>query len=332
MSTKKIWGQEEMKRPLEEKVRHMYEAAPYPDLGSDLKDDMSRYWPHIASVVSRDEVTYLDAGCGTGHILVASAKRFPHWGAYGIDLSRPSLDIAGKLSQKHGAPVTLHQGSYMDANPFGVQFDIISAIGTVHHAENPSDALRNLASWLKPEGVMLLHLYGRRCDSQKFDIKEALSLLQPDLGAHSERFELYHNLVSHKKRRRPLWKRILLTSAFDAYLNLKIWLRNQNRRAKKISWSPPWTSEYKEISSPWVDHFCHPSEDAYEVPDVKLLVEGSGLKPVKMLRQGTEHPRLVPPEWREKYDQLDFWEKARMNELLSSGGAAFNMILTRINP
>ena len=63
-----------MVRQLEEKVQHMYESAPYPDLGSDLKDDMSRYWPHIPSVVSRNEVNYLDAGCGTGHILVASAK------------------------------------------------------------------------------------------------------------------------------------------------------------------------------------------------------------------------------------------------------------------
>ena len=319
-----------MVRQLEEKVQCMYEAAPYPDLGSDLKDDLSRYWPHIETFVNRKEVNYLDAGCGTGHILVASAKHFPHWRSHGLDLSRASLDIAESLSQKHSVPITLRQGSFLDPNPFGVQFDIISAIGTVHHAESPSDALKNLGSWLRPNGVMLLHLYGRRCDSKKFDIKEALSLLQPDLSSHSERFDLYRHLVSHKKRRRPIWKRLLLMSALDMYLELKIWLRNRHRRARKISWSPPWTLEYKELNSPWVDHFCHPCEHAYEVPDVKLLVEASGLKPVKMLKQGIEHPQLVPPEWRQKYDQLDFWEKARMNELLADGGASFNMILTRV--
>ena len=318
-----------MARLLEEKVRHMYEAAPYPDLGVDLKD-MSSYWPHIASVVNRNEVNYLDAGCGTGHILVASARCFPRWRSYGMDLSRSSLDIADKLSKKHGTPVTLYQGSYLDPNPFGIQFDIISAMGTVHHAESPPDALKNLASWLKPEGVMLLGLYGRRCDAEKFDIKEALSLLQPDLSAHCERFDLYQQLISHKKRRRPVWKRLLLMSVVDVYFELKTRLRNVRRRARKISWSPPWTSEYKKISSPWIDHFCHPCEHAYEVPEVKSLVEGAGLKPIKMLGQGIEHPRLVPREWRRRYDQLDFWEKARMNELLADGGGSFNMILARL--
>ena len=31
--------------------------------------------------------TFLDAGCGTGHIAVGVAHKFPHWCAFGIDLS-----------------------------------------------------------------------------------------------------------------------------------------------------------------------------------------------------------------------------------------------------
>ena len=46
-----------------------------------------------------------------------------------------------------------------------------------------------------------------------------------------------------------------------------------------------------------------------------------------MLRQGREDMKPIPPEWRERYQQLDDWEKWRLSELLAIGGGSFAMIL-----
>ena len=81
--------------------------------------------------------------------------------------------------------------------------------------------------------------------------------------------------------------------------------------------------------APWIDHFCHPCERAYEVPDVRELVEAGGFRVVYNLRQGIEHPQLIPPEWWSRYNRLSDWEKWRMSELLADGGGSFALWLQK---
>lgn len=307
-------------------VRLMYENAPYPDLGSDLKD-LSFFWKHLPEITRRSDVRFLDVGCGTGHYLVGVTKTFQNWTCCGVDLSTASLDVAKQLAQIHDVSVELHNGSYLDPIPFDEAFDVISAMGTIHHAADPVAALVNLKQWMKPDGVMLLHLYGLRGDAKKFDIKEMLSIFQPDLTNYADRFGLYDALIRHNSQRRPLWKKALLNSPADYYFMLRNYFRDLRRRSKNISWSPSWTHRYDTISAPWIDHFCHPCERAYEIRDVQALLDASGFEPVFMLKQGIERPHLIPPEWRERYETLNFWDKARLSELLADGGGSFNLIV-----
>lgn len=320
-------GSKEARQADEGAVRKMYERAPYPDLGAGLKD-ISNYWHCVPEIAARQDVRLLDAGCGTGHLLVGIAKRFPSWACYGIDLSTASLAIAEKLAAQHGVKnARLHNGSYLDPLPFDEKFDVISAMGTIHHAADPVAALSNLKSWLKPNGVLFMHLYGLRLDQGRFDMKEMLSIFEPDLSSYERRFFFYETYMRHQGRRRPLWKRIALTSPYEWYHSLRTWLRNQRRRAANISWSPGWTARYSEPDSPWIDHFCHPCERAYEAADVQQLVEAAGLELVRMIGHGRENAWQIPPDWRPHYDKLGQWEKIRINELLSSGGGSYNMIL-----
>jgi SAM-dependent methyltransferase len=307
----------------------MYETAPYPDLGAGLKD-ISYYWSRVPEFVSRDGIRFLDAGCGTGHLLVGVAKRFPSWKCFGLDLSSASLSVASQLASRHSTTnVHLHQGSYLDPLPFDEKFDIIAALGTIHHAADPVAALRNLGTWLDDKGVIFLHLYGIRLDQGRFDIKEMLSIFEPNLFAHGKRFRYYESLVRHISRRRPLWKRVLLASPYEWFLKLKALARNIKRRVSGVSWSPGWTECYTEPDSPWIDHFCHPCERAYEAHDVQRLVESAGFGVVAMIGHGRENAHLIPPEWRDHYDRLGFWDKVRINELLSEGGGSYNMILAK---
>ena len=309
-------------------VRRMYEMAPYPDLGAALKSIDFFFDPIREDLLSRQTVNFLDVGCGTGHVVVGVAKKYSDWNCYGIDLSSASLGIARKLAKQHGVSVTLERGSYLDPLPFDCgKFDVISATGTIHHAADPFAAMRVLREALRDNGWLFLHLYGWRNDAIKFDIKEMLSIFQPDLAQHQERFELYRTLIGHRRSR--IKHRIATTTLADLYALVRNALRNVLRRRKGESWSPGWDADYPVLDSPWIDHFCHPCERAYEVAEVQELAEETGFHVMHMLKQGKERPHLIPPKWQSKYDQLDDWSKWRLSELLSDGGGSFAVILKR---
>ena len=298
-------------------VRRMYELAPYPDLGADLKNPGPVFAPIAAALKARGALRYLEAGCGTGHFLVGVAKAHPNWDCYGLDLSGASLEIARQLGERHGAKVTLARGSYLDPLPFsGGPFDIISAMGTIHHAEDPVAALKNLRTHLADDGWLAMHLYGRRLDSEKFDIKEMLSILEPDLFSHERRYDLYRELMDHRRTSHRL-RRMLDTSPLDLLRALRRLLTNARRRARGTSWSPSWQEDYPELNAPWIDHFCHPCERAYEVPDLRLLVEQSGFRIEHMLNQGREEPWRLPPGWRTSFAGLGSWDRWRLMELIA---------------
>ena len=320
-------GSEGARAADEQATRKMYEYSPYPDLGADLKS-LDFYTRHLPQEFMKQDNLYLEAGCGTGHLLVNMGKSHPNWRCVGLDLSQASLDVAKQLTQKHDVPnVELHRGSYLDPLPVQEKFDMISAIGTVHHCADPLGAMKNLHGALKDDGYMLWHMYGWRCDHKKFDIKYMLDILEPDLSAYDSRFRYYRDLMDF--RARQIVKRIAHTSLYDIYFALTSAWRNFKRKQKKVSWSPPWYDDYKEISSPWIDHFCHPCERAYEVPQIQELVEGAGFEVYKMIGQGRERPGHIPPAWRERYEELSEWDQYRLAELLGRGGTSFSMILRK---
>lgn len=313
----------------EQRTKSMYEYSPYPDLGADLKTQ-DLYLRHLDDDFKNRNNVYVDAGCGTGHYLVGTAKRYPNWRCIGIDLSGEALNIARQLAQKHGVSnVEFHQGSYLDPLPFEDQADIISAMGTIHHCADPAMAMKAMYNLLKHDGYMLWHMYGYRADRGKFDLKMALDILEPDLSAYEQRFGYYRALMDHKNGK--ILKRIANTSAYDLYMMIRVALRNWKRKANKVSWSPPWNDDFKTLNSPWIDHFCHPCERAYEVPEIQALVENSGFEVHTMIAQGKEFQQLIPKAWKERYAQLEFWEKARLSELLAVGGGSFAMVLQKHN-
>lgn len=298
-------------------VRRMYEFAPYPDLGAALKDPRPVFGKIADDLNKRGNLRYLEAGCGTGHLLVGVAKAHPNWQCFGVDLSDASLAVVRTLAERHGVKVTLTRGSYLEPLPFdGAPFDVISAIGTIHHAEDPVAALKNLRNHLADDGWLAMHLYGRRLDAEKFDIKEMLSIFEPDLFAYDRRFALYRQLIEHRRSAGRL-RRLLDTSPLDLVRWLRRFATNARRRARGTSWSPAWQEDYRELNAPWIDHFCHPCERAYEVPDVRELVGQAGFTVVHMLGQGREEPWRLPPAWRQAFTRLEPWDRWRLMELVS---------------
>jgi SAM-dependent methyltransferase len=150
------------------KVAGQYEAHPYPQWSSLLLPDegsakagLKRYFPEEKLGFLDRPFTVLIAGCGTGQHAVAAAVRYgPNADVLAIDLSRASLAYAKSKAEQFGVTnLRFAQGDILTADALGEQFDIIEAVGVLHHMAEPFRGWQTLTGILKPGGLMLTGLY-----------------------------------------------------------------------------------------------------------------------------------------------------------------------------
>lgn len=137
-------------------VKTMYEAYPYPSpmVGGSLIEDVANSFYSLFGEDSLQGRRILDAGCGTGHRLLAVARRYPDAHFVGVDMAPASLEVAKALLRKHGLKnVEFHEADLVDFHP-PQRFDVIVSAGVIHHLENPCRGLEVLASLLCESGVL----------------------------------------------------------------------------------------------------------------------------------------------------------------------------------
>lgn len=150
-------------------VQDQYEASPYPrwnvvpEIKSTtvvkyLRDDLGIEpvsWP-----ITTIGVNVLIAGCGTGSHSIDSARRFPRTQILAIDLSRASLAYARRKSRALGLTnVEYAQADILQLGSLARRFDMIEAVGVLHHLSDPEAGWRLLLSLLRPNGLMCVGLY-----------------------------------------------------------------------------------------------------------------------------------------------------------------------------
>lgn len=151
-------------------VRGQYEDNPYPRWAKSslfpapvgLGDRLRALFPHsnIRSPSAGAGLDILVAGCGTGRHSTETASRYPGARVLAIDLSARSLGFAMRKTRDIGLTnIEYAQADILRLGTMTRRFDLIEAVGVLHHLADPVAGWRVLLSLLRPGGVMLIGLY-----------------------------------------------------------------------------------------------------------------------------------------------------------------------------
>lgn len=102
----------------------------------------------------RTEADVLDAGCGTGGLILGLQAREPGWRFKGLDFSA----LACELAAKRCAQTEIREGS-ITALPFADgSFDAIVSADVICQVDNPQTALAEFHRCLRPGGTVVINV------------------------------------------------------------------------------------------------------------------------------------------------------------------------------
>jgi SAM-dependent methyltransferase len=121
----------------------------YPEWESNFRDYM---FPHVPESFPGKRI--LDAGCGMGRHAYYAAR----YGAevWAVDIGE-AVEVAAQNTQGTGARVLQADLNHL---PFREQsFDLVYALGVLHHLPDPEETFRYLLRFVKPGGEFRMFLY-----------------------------------------------------------------------------------------------------------------------------------------------------------------------------
>jgi len=154
-------------------VREQYEQYPYPrwmrlpaiprspTITAFIREILP--WSSLPTGTSGSPEAILIAGCGTGQHALTTAQRHHTSEVFAIDLSLAGLAFAKRKAQEVGLKnIQFAQADMMELGSIGRSFDLVEAIGSLHHLADPKAGWKILASIVKPGGFMRLGLYSEK--------------------------------------------------------------------------------------------------------------------------------------------------------------------------
>ena len=153
-------------------VREQYEENPYPRWEKmplhaqplPFNSALQRLLPYARFVPLADDHApqVLIAGCGTGRDAIFVARQFRGARVLAIDLSLGSIGYAlRKTRQLAVTNIEYAQADILRLGDWERTFDLIGAVGVLHHLADPFAGWRALLTRLRPGGFLCLGLYSR---------------------------------------------------------------------------------------------------------------------------------------------------------------------------
>jgi 2-polyprenyl-3-methyl-5-hydroxy-6-metoxy-1,4-benzoquinol methylase len=148
-------------------VQNQYDENPYPRWVSmppikptTVADYLREELPEAPLAWPSANLDILVAGCGTGSHSIDTGLRFPQSRVLAVDISRASLAHARRKSRElELANIDYGQADILRLEELGRRFDVIEAVGVLHHLGDPAAGWRRLISLLRPRGLMEIGLY-----------------------------------------------------------------------------------------------------------------------------------------------------------------------------
>ncbi|QQG47065.1 MAG: class I SAM-dependent methyltransferase [Candidatus Woesebacteria bacterium] len=157
---------------LEQKVKHCYEDAPFPDSlrkAKNFNKELDRIvkWTKLNldflsnELISKHPKAILCAGCGTGEEVIALSRIYPKSKILGVDISNASISIAlQNIKKARVKNVKILKCSIIDDLPnLSRKFDLVYSCGVIHHLSNPRKGFSILSTKLTKRGKMIIMLY-----------------------------------------------------------------------------------------------------------------------------------------------------------------------------
>ena len=121
-----------------------------------------------------DGQSILELGCGWGSLSLYLAERFPHSRITGVSNSRTQKEYIDGEARRRG--LSNLQIITCDMNAFdlpGAQFDRVVSVEMFEHMKNYQRLLANVARWLKPDGLLFVHIFTHHQLSYHFVPRDA---------------------------------------------------------------------------------------------------------------------------------------------------------------
>jgi len=101
----------------------------------------------------------LDVGCGNGYVLSRYARQGAE--AAGVDLTATAVKLASQRMALEGLSADIRQIDGVKLPFPDAHFDIVGAMGVLHHIPDPRPTVAEIARVLKPGGSLIAMLYYR---------------------------------------------------------------------------------------------------------------------------------------------------------------------------
>ena len=290
-------------------LKGLYERFPYPqvvgDLEGFLEGRLEPLWnpkTSFAAFFPEDEPTaeldILVAGCGTNMALIMAAT-MPQAHVVGIDISAASLAISSATAEKNGLRnLELVELPIEAVHNLGRDFDFVQCEGVLHHLADPVVGLHALGGVTRPRGALQVMVYGRYGRLGIYMLQE----LCQQLGLEIDE-----------------------TDAKAAQALLAALPEGHPFRLIHPAGGPLITLE--EVA----DMLLNPRDVSYLVPDVRELVEASGMRLHRWLGNAEYRPEfsaLAAAGLADRVERLDSWDAARVAELCHGSLCKHRFVVT----
>jgi cyclopropane fatty-acyl-phospholipid synthase-like methyltransferase len=151
--------------------RLKYSSSYFPNTSSSLdeaEEAMMALYSERSQLQDGQEV--LDLGCGWGSLSIYLAEHYPNSKITSVSNSETQRAFITEECRKRGlSNVTVIT---CDINTFNIDktFDRILSIEMFEHMKNYQKLLRNISSWLKPDGLLFIHIFAHRSVPYHFEV------------------------------------------------------------------------------------------------------------------------------------------------------------------